>query len=389
MRVKLAMTTLCENPSKRTGLSTLFPRFIEEACRCFPEVDWVVFAGPGVAWDDCGGRVELCRAFPANDRPLARLWADHFCVAREARRRGAVALLTVGQMPLLDAGLPVAMQVFSLHHRGGAGLRAWYRGWAVRRGLSKASLVIANSSWLARQLPVDASRLRVSPEGLDHAVFRPEGDAGMAGHAPGYLLWASNFYGYKRAELALAAYAALPEGLRRKHSFVLVGGDWQGGRARAEARARELSIVEQVCFAGWVEDAALPSLYRGARALVLSTAEESFGRSVIEAMACGCPVLVQDLPVMREVAGEAALTVDFAEAGAAARSLERLLVDEVLRERLRGAGLAKAAEYSFERLARERVGAVLAVRKSGNWETGKSENRKIGKSGNWETKEDC
>ena len=358
MAPKLAFSLLCENPRRRTGLTTLFHDFIAEALRQFPEVHWVLFAGPDQPWEINDPRVEVVRKFPANDHRLARLWADHFCVAPEAKRRGAAALLTVGFVPVRTAGLPVVMHVFTLHHRQGGGAGALYRRAAVARGLKKAALVIANSKWTASQLDRRA-RLSVSPEGLRHDVFRPEGPVGGAGLPPQYWLWAANFYPYKRAELALAAYARLAPELRAKFPLVLAGGDWNGGRARAETCAREMSVAADVKFIGWIEDAALPALYRGARAHVLPTAEETFGKSVTEAMACGCPCVLQDLPVLREIAGGAARFVDFTDTAAAGEALRRICTDDGLAAELRAAGLKRAAEFSYARLARERVTAIL------------------------------
>ena len=356
---KLAFSLLCENPRRRTGLTTLFHGFIAEALRQFPDVRWLLFAGPEQSWEINDPRVEVVRDFPANDRRLERLWADHFRVGPEANRRGAAALLTVGFVPLRTAGLPVVMHVFSLHHlRPGGGVGAWYRRAAIARGLKQAALVVANSEWTASQLE-RRGRVLVSPEGLDHGLFRPEGPAGGEGLPPRYLLWAANFYPYKRAELALAAYARLAPELRVQFPLVLAGGDWNGGRARAETCARELGVAEQVKFLGWIEDAALPALYRGARALVLPTAEETFGKSVTEAMACGCPCVLQDLPVLREVANGAALFVDFADPVAAGEAMRRICTEGALAAELRAAGLKRAAEFCYARLARERVTAVL------------------------------
>ena len=350
---------LCENPRRRTGLTTLFHGFVVEALRQFPAVNWLLFAGPEQPWDLADPRVEVVRSFPANDRRLARLWADHFRVAPEARRRGAAALLTVGFVPARTAGLPVMMHVFTLHHlRPGGGLGALYRRVAVARGLRKAALVIANSKWTAAHLG-DRGRMLVSPEGLRHDEFRPDGPAGGDGLAPHYLLWAANFYPYKRAELALAAYAQLAPDLRAKFPLVLVGGDWNGGRARAQACAQQLGVAGDTRFLGWIDDAALPALYRGARAHVLPTAEETFGKSVTEAMACGCPCVLQELPVLREVAAGAALFVDFTDAAAAGAALRRICTDDGLAAELRAAGLKRAAEFSYARLARERVTAIL------------------------------
>ena len=370
MSITLALSTLCENPDRRTGLSAFFPDFVAPALKIFPDVRWLVFAGPGARWPVDDPRVVVVRDFPANNRPWARLYADHFCVAGAARARGAAALLTVGFMPLRPAGLPVAMHVFALPR--GFGPRESYRRWAVRRGCARAALVITNSRWAAGELEkihsLTPRRRLVSPEGLDHARFTPQGPpperAEMAralGLPPRYLLWVSNFYAYKRAELALAAYARLAPELRAEFPFVLAGGEWCGGLARAQAAAERLGVAGEVRFPGWVDDRWLPALYRGARAQVLSTAGETFGKSVTEAMACGCPCVLQDLPVLREIAGDAAEFVDFTRPDAAASALEKICRDDSRAAGLRAAGLARAAEFSYEKLARERVAAILGL----------------------------
>jgi glycosyltransferase involved in cell wall biosynthesis len=390
--VTLALSTLCEHPRRRTGLTTLFRELVVHALRIFPEVRWVVMVGPESPWDVVDARVTVVRGFPANDRRAARLWADHFCVAAAAKARGAAALLTVGFVPVRTAGLPVVMHVFSVHHlrrsegvrsgsgAGWAGMGAMYRRWAVARGLRRAALVIVNSRWTAAQVGGQmkgnldwehgqAARatggVLVSYEGMDHGRFRPEAEAGEAavrarvGLPAEYVLWASNFYGYKRAPLAIAAYARMAADVRERFPLVLVGGEWAGGRAEAERAARAAGVERDVRFLGWVDDAALPAVYRGARAHVLATSEETFGRSVAEAMACGCPCVVQALPVLREVAEDAAVYVDFADASAAGTALARVCADDLHAERLRQAGLVRARAFSFERLARERVGAIL------------------------------
>jgi glycosyltransferase involved in cell wall biosynthesis len=362
MRAKLALTTLCEDPASPTGLSTLFPEFIAHARRVFPDVSWVVFAGRSArpAVDDPA--VDYCTRFPSNERPLARILSDQMRVAPEARRRGAEALLTVGMHPLRDAGLPVAMHVFAAPQQNAVGsLRSAYRSWAVRRGMARAALVITNSAWARAQLPRGRAPVIVSAEGLRHDVFAPAGPKGIPGVDPPYLLWVSNLYPYKRLGLALAAYAALPAELRRRFPFVVVGGDWKGGRAAAESEARRLGIADRVRFLGWVADGDLPALYRGAQAHVLATSQETFGRTVLEAMACGCPNVVQDIPVLREVAGGTAQYADFARPEAAAALLAQVCLDPGRQAQLAAAGVERARAFSFERLARERVGAVLSA----------------------------
>jgi glycosyltransferase involved in cell wall biosynthesis len=362
MRVKLALSTLCENPHRRTGLSTLFPEFVAHARRLFPDVSWLVFSGRDSGWPDGDPQVEVCRDFPSNERPAQRLLADHLRVAPEAARRGASALLTVGFFPLRAAGLPVAMHVFAVNHLGGGGgVRHAYRRRAVTRGLGQAALVIVNSEWTREQLGTPAAPVIVSPEGLRHDLFRPEGPAGAPGVKGSYLLWASNLYPYKRFGLALAAYAGLAPDVRSRFPLVVAGGDWSDGRALAEAEARRLGVHGDVRFLGWVRDEDLPALYRGARAHVLSTSEETFGRSVLEAMACGCLNVIQDLPVLREVAAQCALYVDFAQTAAATSVLNQACAGAAGSAQLCAAGAERSRMFSFERLARERVGAILSA----------------------------
>jgi glycosyltransferase involved in cell wall biosynthesis len=360
MRVKLALSTLCENPLRRTGLSSLFPEFISQARRLFPDVSWLIFAGQDAAWPEDDAAVEVCRDFPSNEDPVRRLLADHFEVAVEARRREASALLTVGFYPVRSAGLPVAMHVFAVTHARGGGLRQAYRGWAVSRGLERAMLVIANSMWTKSQLGEGKAPVIVSPEGLRHDLFNPAGPGGTPGVKGRYLLWASNLYPYKRIELVLGAYAGLSLAVRSEFPLVVAGGDWSGGRMRAEECARSLGILADVRFLGWIRDGDLPALFRGAFAHLLSTSEETFGRSVLEAMACGCLNVVQDLPVLREVAGSSAIYVDYADTASAARVLEQVCAGAAGRAQLCAAGIERAKMFSFERLTLERVSAILS-----------------------------
>jgi glycosyltransferase involved in cell wall biosynthesis len=371
--LKLAVSILCENPARPTGLSTLYRELVAQGLRLFPDVRWLIFAGPNQQWAVTDPRVEVVREFPANDKLVARLWADHFRVSAVAARHGAMALLATGFVPL-RAKLPVIMQVVTLHHLrpelGGGRMRRFYRSWATASGLRRARLVIVNSQTTADRLlsgyGARRERLIVSPEGLDHSRFHPRAEPGEGeslqrrlGVAGSAVLWISNLYPYKRAELLVAAYAGLSAELRAKHPLVFVGGDWANGKVRTREAARARGVERDVQFLDWVDESWLPALYRQAALHAMPSAEETFGRTTIEAMACGCPCVLSDIPVFRELAIGAAELVNFRDVPAATRALERLLVDSTYAAVLREKGTRRAAEFSFERLARERVAAIL------------------------------
>lgn len=115
------------------------------------------------------------------------------------------------------------------------------------------------------------------------------------------------------------------------------------------AEVERRGLTDSVAITGWLSDDDLDALYRSSRLVVLPTRFEGFGLPVLEAMARGVPVLCSDLGVLREVAGGAARYVDSTDPAAVAREIIALLDDAGERERLRVAGIARAAEFTWDR----------------------------------------
>ncbi|HEX2500115.1 MAG TPA: glycosyltransferase family 1 protein [Methylomirabilota bacterium] len=126
------------------------------------------------------------------------------------------------------------------------------------------------------------------------------------------------------------------------------------------ARAHVLGLDGAVRFVGPAPDADLPALYGGALAFAFPSLWEGFGLPALEAMAAGTPVVASNRGALPEVTGGAALLVDPAPR-AFAEALERLLTEPALRERLRLAGRARAAEFSWTRTARETLAVYRAA----------------------------
>ena len=124
-----------------------------------------------------------------------------------------------------------------------------------------------------------------------------------------------------------------------------------GGRGWLEdpiyAALRETGMTEFVHFIGFADDADLPALYSGAAVCALPSLYEGFGLPVLEAMACGTPVLTSNVSSLPEVAGDAALIVAPTNLDAITAGLARLLDDAALRERLIALGYAQAARFTW------------------------------------------
>jgi len=119
------------------------------------------------------------------------------------------------------------------------------------------------------------------------------------------------------------------------------------------ARLEGSPAKQAVIFPGFVPDADLPAVYAGSQALAFPSEFEGFGLPVLEAMACGAPVVCSKVSSLPEVAGDAALLIDPLDVDALTDTLHRVLSDPALAADLRARGLAQAARFSWARAAEE------------------------------------
>lgn len=190
-------------------------------------------------------------------------------------------------------------------------------------------------------LGIDQGRVEVSRLGIDMERFgRPAPDA-VAAVREKYALPERYFLfvgsGDPRKNMRLVR-----EALRRAPELPpLVIAGWSGWDNAPPSDGRELRL-------GYVDDAHLPALYAGALALVYPSLYEGFGLPILEAMACGCPVVATRLASLPEVAGDAALYLDDPrDPDGLAAMLRRLEADPALRIRLGEAGLAQARRFPW------------------------------------------
>lgn len=156
--------------------------------------------------------------------------------------------------------------------------------------------------------------------------------------------------GKNRARLLRAMRALRDEGL--EHALVIAGQ--RGWRYEREiALIDALRMRDAVVLPGYVAEDDLPALYAGAAVFAFPSLCEGFGLPVLEAMACGTPVLTSNVSATAEVAGEAALLVDPRSQDEITAGLRRLLREDALWAEMRRRGLARAGEYSWRRAADE------------------------------------
>ncbi len=239
---------------------------------------------------------------------------------------------------------------------------------ALPRFVRAATAVVAVSHATKRDLVelyhAAPDKVHVIHEGID-ARFTPA-PAGeiarvAAAYSPGrpYLLMVGTLEPRKNHARALEALRRLrDEGF--PHRLVVAGGrGWLFEPVLAQVKA--LGLHDDVTFAGYVPDADLPPLYSGAAAVLVPSLYEGFGFPVLEAMACGAPVVAAATSSLPEVAGRAALLVPPTDAEALAHAARLLLTQPALADTLRARGPVQAARFRWERCAAETVALYRLV----------------------------
>jgi glycosyltransferase involved in cell wall biosynthesis len=155
----------------------------------------------------------------------------------------------------------------------------------------------------------------------------------------------------RRKKLETLLAAAVPLLSANLVDEIALAGEEGHGAGEVRRVAVELGIQERVRFLGYVAQELLPALYGLAQVLSLASVYEGFGMPVIEAMACGTPVVTSNVSSLPEVAGDAALMVTPGDVDGLRQALARLLTDVRLRDDLRQRGLARAREFSWESTA--------------------------------------
>jgi glycosyltransferase involved in cell wall biosynthesis len=276
-------------------------------------------------------------------------------------RRGTRTLLTVHDLSFIrdpESATPV------LRH---------YLNAVVPRSVARADHVLADSQATRADLVelyrTPAEKISVLYSGV-HESFRPVTDpATLAAVRARYGLGDAPFVlavgtlqprkNYVRLIQAFAAISNLQPLTSNLHLVIAGGKGWRYDAIFAEVE--KLGLRDRVLFPGFVADADLPALYSAARVLAYPSIYEGFGLPMLEAMACGTPVVTSTASCMPEVAGDAALLVPPTDVDALAAALDRALTDEALRADLIAKGRARARQFSWAKSAQQLLGIYHAV----------------------------
>ncbi|MFN2220781.1 MAG: glycosyltransferase family 4 protein [Anaerolineae bacterium] len=302
--------------------------------------------------------------------PFARLWT-HARLSREMRTAAPDLLFVPSHvLPLLhpercvvtihDLGFYYYPEAHTLSQN-------LYLRWSTRYNARIATRVIADSiatrNDLLRYYRVPGERIEVVYPGRDEAlgpVRDPEvlqDVRARHGLSEPYLLYVGTLHPRKNLVRLVQAFSAFTKAMaagpakpKAEPQLVLAG---QKGWLYEEIlnQVRKLDLVDRVVFTGYVPDADLPAVLSGAVAFVFPSLYEGFGLPVLEAMACGTPVICSNVSSLPEVAGEAALQVDPLDVEALAEAIHWVISDAGLRATLVERGYEQVQRFSWQRCA--------------------------------------
>jgi glycosyltransferase involved in cell wall biosynthesis len=251
-------------------------------------------------------------------------------------------------------------------YRGSARVRAYTRLVAFAAGRARAIIADSESSKrdIVQHLRIPAERIRVIYLAAD-AAYQPVNDTAILDAVRAryrlpeqFVLYLGGFDQRKNVPNLLRALKKVAKGLGPEYAFVLAGKPPSTTSSLfpdVRALVKELELVEHTHFIGEVAEADKPALYSLAGCFAWPSYYEGFGLPVLEAMACGTPVIAGNTSSLPEIVGDAGFLIEPDDINHVAGAIIACLIDEKLRADFRAKGLARAATFSWAKCARETV----------------------------------
>lgn len=289
--------------------------------------------------------------------PLDLFHATDFVMAPNRARRKVLTVHDLAFYFYPNAAMP------SLHR---------YLNVVVPRSVERADHILADSRNTAidlhEQWQVPQDQITVVQGAVDHKHFRPIGETARQatvrerygiGDRP-FILGLSTLEPRKNFERLIQAYSQARNDAGIEHRLVIGGKKGWLYDAIFE-QVQQLHLEDHVLFPGFVADEDLPSLYSAAQFFAFPSLYEGFGLPIIEALACGTPVLTADNSCLPEAGGPGAIYVNAEDVNSIADGIVRLATDSKLRSELSAAGIDHAAGFTWKRSAGQLLDAYAAV----------------------------
>ncbi|MBI5885222.1 MAG: glycosyltransferase family 4 protein [Deltaproteobacteria bacterium] len=308
-----------------------------------------------------GMQVVQCNVAAAS-RPARIIW-EQFVLPLQLRRLKIDVLLSAGMTTPFVSGVPSVVVIYDLQHRALPHNFAWWYLQFLRSIIylsaksADSVITISNKSRdeISHLYDIAPERIAVTHLAADERLFyrRSASEVAAARQRYGlperFILYAASSLPHKNYERLLAAFKRVS--VEDRGVTLLLAGARSYGMEAIEEGIRRLGLSDRVVFSGWLPHEDLPAVYSASELLVFPSLYEGFGMPVLEAFACGVPVVCSNIAPLTEVASDAAVYVDPLDEADIAKGILSVLSYAGLRDRLIRDGLRRVAAFSWAKTA--------------------------------------
>lgn len=232
-------------------------------------------------------------------------------------------------------------------------------------------LTISESSkkQIVEYYKVNPEKITIVTPAVDHTDYYPRSKSDISkirakyNLPSNYVLYASTLEPRKNVNGVLDAYIKLDKKLKQKVGLVLAGGKGWKDESIIANISQSKKNGENITITGYVPDEDLPAIYSGAELFVYPSYYEGFGIPLLEAMACGVPVISADNSSLPEVVGKAGLYIKADDTNSLVSAMSRMLTDRTLANKYRLMGIEQARKFSWEKSANDLIRLFESLQK--------------------------
>jgi glycosyltransferase involved in cell wall biosynthesis len=245
-----------------------------------------------------------------------------------------------------------------------------YLDWSTVYSLKHSDKIITVSQFtrdeILKMYKCQEKKITAIQNGFNNLLYKKIGDEqkisevlNKYGITRPYLLYVGRLEKKKNTPLLLEAFVKLKHHYPDLTEKLVLIGDASFGSDEIKYIIHEFGLENDVIMPGWTSEEDIPYIFNGAAAYILPSLHEGFGITILQALACGVPVAASDIPVLREIAGDAALFFNPHDKEEMAAVMEKIITDRALRLGLIARGLKQASEFSWEKCARETLDYII------------------------------
>lgn len=378
MRIGIDATS--ENPGLPSGATGYLINLLHCLARLDHENEYFIFTSDASRhlFEFPQENFHFVSCWASNERRSLRMAAQHLQIPKLARKFDLDVFNETANVAPVTLHCPLVLTIKTMHHVHFANeigwARALFRKSMVNTSAQKADCIIANSisnhDDIVRYLRVPPEKVVIIHEAVNKEQFRTnipqdeiESKLREKHVTKPFILNVSAIWSYKNQLNIVRAYAQLVREQAIPHSLVFIGGSDTQPEYAAKVRGlvAEFGLEDRVHFVGYLPHSEIIYFYRSADVFVYPSLFETFGLTLLEAMACGTPIVCSDRGSLPEIVADAGLIVNPENVSEIAGAIQRILHDSSLRDTLVRNGLKRLADFSWEKTAERTREVYLRV----------------------------